>query len=109
MENVSKLIITVGHLANIVGKTFEDKKVDLADLVHLIPLIKEVQSLASVDFKNLGAEFKSYSPAQMAAIRDAFKAEFNIPQDQLEETVERVFSIAVMILDAYHAIKNAKA
>jgi hypothetical protein len=109
MENISKLLIAVGHVSNLVGKTFEDKKVDLADLANLIPLIKEVQALAAVDYKNLSVEFKAYSPAQMAAIRDAFKAEFDIPQDKLEETVERVFNVAVMILDTYYAINASRA
>ncbi len=109
MENVSKLVICVAHVANLVGKTFEDKKVDLADLANLIPLIKEVQGLASVDYKALSVEFKAYSPAQMALIRDAFKAEFDLPDNKIEAIVEQAFGIAVMLLDAYQALKAAKA
>jgi hypothetical protein len=109
MENVSKLVICVAHVANLVGKTFEDKKVDMGDLVNLLPLIKEVQGLASVDYKALPVEFKAYSPAQMALIRDAFKAEFDLPEDKIEAVIEKAFGIAVMLLDAYQAIKAVKA
>jgi hypothetical protein len=93
-----KGLVSVGAaLGSVAGATMEDGKVDVKDLALLPRLIPVFPDLLAIDFSQVVPEAKDLSEAEAAELVALYKAEFDIPQDDVEVKIETVLSLCVRL------------
>lgn len=93
-----KSLVSVGAaLGSVAGATMEDNKVDVKDLALLPRLIPVFPALLAIDFAQVVPEAKDLSEAEAAELVALYKAEFDIPQDDVEVKIETVLSLCVRL------------
>lgn len=99
MDIVSlKGLVSVGAaIGSVAGATMEDGKVDVKDLALLPKLIPVFPALLAIDFKQVVPEAKDLSEAEALDLVEHFKAEFAIPQADVEIKIEAVLALCVRL------------
>ena len=99
MDIVSlKALVSVGAaIGSVAGATMEDGKVDVKDLALLPKLFPVFPALLAIDFKQVIPEAKDLSEGEALELVEHFKAEFAIPQADLETKIEAVLSLCVRL------------
>jgi hypothetical protein len=93
-----KSLVSVGAaLGSVAGATMEDGKVDVKDLALLPRLIPVFPALLAIDFAQVVPEAKDLSEAEALELVALYKAEFDIPQDDVEVKIETVLSLCVRL------------
>ena len=93
-----KSLVSVGAaLGSVAGATMEDGKVDVKDLALLPRLIPVFPALLAIDFAQAIPEAKDLSESEALELVALYKAEFDIPQDDLEVKIETVLSLCVRL------------
>ena len=100
VEELKKIVTVASKLGNIAGKAFEDGKINAADLVLITDLLQVFPLLLSVNFGQAMPEAKDLQQGEVEELISHFKAEFDIPQDSLEVTIETVLDIAITVEQA---------
>jgi hypothetical protein len=92
IDNIKKIVSAVAEFGNITGKVLEDGKVNLADISALTTLPGAVMNFYSAvtNFTELKEEFADLSKEEITELEEYFKTQFDIPQDGVEETIEKV-------------------
>ena len=110
MENVKKIVSIAAVLANVSGASLADGKIGLEDMAHVGQLVMVFPLFAAVDFVKVADEVKDFNMEDAEALVAQFKAEFNIPQESTEVTIEKVMDIVVrvtaLILDLIAVFKR---
>ena len=90
-------------LGGIAGRSYEDGKLSASDLPGaLIDGAAVIPSLISVEWNQLVPEGQDLDPAEQDQLMVHFKKEFDIPQDDLELTIEDVIEdirLGVMVIN----------
>ena len=97
ISSLKSLVFVAASLGNIAGETMEDGKVDAKDLAMIGKLIPVFPALLAIDFKAVIPEAKDLSESEALELVEFFKAQFNIPQDDLEVKIETVLSLCVRL------------
>lgn len=96
--NTAKNIISIAaRLGNIAGKSLDDGKISLADIVLLPSLAMVFVDLIKIEWKKFLPELKTLTDVQQADLISHFKTEFNIPQKSIEVSIESVLSVVVQL------------
>jgi hypothetical protein len=106
IEDLKKVISIGAKLGNLGGKVLEDNKVNAADFVHVGDLVTMFPLMLSVDFAMVMPEAKDIQAGEADEMIAHFKAEFDIPQDNLEVTIETVLDVALTVVNAILKLVN---
>jgi hypothetical protein len=113
IENVKLVCGFACSFANVVGKSYEDKKIDLKDLPLLMEVFSSIKDLMEVDFKAVWPEVKDMDVEEYKILVDFFKAKFDLPQDGIEEKVEKILeyskSLYGLVLALLQLLNKPKA
>ena len=106
IEELKKIVTIGSKLGNIGGKVLEDGKVNPADFVHVGDLVTMFPLLLSVHFDQAIPEAKDIQAGEADELIAHFKAEFDIPQDNLEVTIETVLDVVLTVVNAILKLVN---
>ena len=99
MKELKELVFLGLELGNAVGKSLEDKKLDLADAVYLWPVLQAAPAAVEDASKAL-AEAKAASPSDWAILVEEAKVKFDLADDDKEKAVEAAMDAAVCLVKA---------
>ncbi len=103
IANLLAITGVMASIGNIAGKSYEDGKLSAADLPGaLIDGAAIIPSLISIEWNQLIPEGKDLDQEEQAQLMAHYKAKFDIPQDDLELTIEDVIEdirLAVMVIN----------
>lgn len=88
IENLEKVAKSVGKIGTQVGSALEDGKVNMEDIDEGMAIIMEFPNLSSVKYSQLDDEVKDIDDAEKARLAQVFSESFNLPNDNIEETIE---------------------
>lgn len=110
IENLKKIISVGAKIGNIGGMTFQDGQINKDDLLVLPSFFELFPTLIAVQWTQIVPEAKDISESESAELIDWFKYEFNIPQDNVEVTIEQALSlintVAQFIVNIIKAFKK---
>ncbi len=113
MSNVLNAVSVLAKLGNVGGKVMTDNKIDLADLVVLPEVAMLFPLISTVKWGEIVVEAKALTVAQADAVVAQFKADFNIPQDDLETTIETVIEkiekVSILAIQVVETVKDLVA
>jgi len=97
VKEFKELLKFIAVLASGVGSAMEDGKVSITDILKLLPALKlSKDAIDGID--KIPGELWEANEVDIAALREYFAAEFDIPDDELEATVERAWNAAISFL-----------
>jgi len=94
MKETKELLGFVLALGSACGKSIEDGKIGLGDLMHFISAMRQ----AGDAFEGIGSvpmEWAGMTDVQKEELKAYVVAEFDIPQDALEESIEIGLKVAI--------------
>lgn len=97
VKEFKELLKFIAQLGSGVASALEDGKLSLTDVFKILPALK-LSKAAIEGIELIPAELWEADEVDVAALREYFASEFDIPNDQLEATVERAWSAAVSFL-----------
>jgi len=98
IKETEELIVFIAELGNGIGNAVVDKKWSIGDLIHFVPALKAaIPAFSGID--QVPLEFWDLSEEEQGKIKQRLAEEFDIPEDEAEEFVERAFNIAMDIMD----------
>lgn len=100
VEELKKIVTVASKIGNIAGKAFEDGKINASDLVLVTDLLQVFPLLLALNFGQVMPEAKDLQQSEVEELIAHFKAEFDLPQDSLEVTIETVLDIAITVEQA---------
>ena len=110
IENLKKCFDVMIESGNVAGKVYEDGKITVADVGHLMMVLDELTALGSVDFSLVPKEAKDIDAAEVAQLSEHLKTKFDIPQDQIEQKIEEGVGLLARLVkdsvDVYAYIKS---
>jgi hypothetical protein len=90
IKNLLLVVSVIAGLGNIAGIAYADNKLDATDLPGaLLGGAVLVPKLIEIEWNALVPEAKDLTAEEQAQLIAHFKAEFDIPQDDLEVTIDR--------------------
>ena len=111
IENVKKIIaipVEMGNIGDAIGRTKGADK-----WLKLTGLFDELMALTSVDFKNLGNEFKDMDAVEMAELKKFMADKLDLGDDNVEKVVEKSIEILHLlgdgVLKCFDLVKLIKA
>lgn len=100
MKDLKEVVKLGISLANALGKSLEDGKVDYGDLINLWPVITDLgDAVAGIDAAY--KEFKSLDAAGLGELSAYVKQEFDIPQEHVEVIIESAVELISSVLRTY--------
>ena len=113
IDNVKKLSLATAQLGSAAGKVLEDGKISFSDMAYAMKIVQSFQEFVAVKYAELKLEFKDLDAAEKGVLVQAFNAEFDLPQDSVEASVERLYKLALdlygNLLEASEIVKSWKA
>jgi len=114
ITNLLAMVSVIASIGNIGGKAYEDGKLDASDLPGaLVDGALIVPSLIQIQWNELIPEGKDLTAEEQSQLIAAYKQRFDIPQDNLEVTIEDVLEdVALLVslvkrnIDRIQRIKN---
>lgn len=105
-ENIKKIILSVTEFGNVTGKILEDGKINLNDITLLSSLPGAVMNFYSVvtNFTELKDEVLDLTEEELTELKEYFNKNFDIPQDDFENTVKKVIDGIDIVWDAFQTI-----
>jgi hypothetical protein len=104
--SILKLTVAVGNAAGVVLK---DGKIGLSDFGILIGLTGVVEHFALIDFQAVLPEIKDLKPEEYSDLVDFVQAEFDIPQESVELTIENLLEKSKVLVKAIGSVVSALA
>ena len=105
VDELSKLVVGVGQIASLTWNIFEDGTVDFKDIDEVWKIMKSSQCLVSLSFENLKLEWADLDDDEKQHLINEFKKNFEIPNEAIENIVEKIIDI---ISDLYVIVKKIK-
>jgi hypothetical protein len=97
-DNMKKMVSVIAHTGNLGGKVFDDGQVTKADIVFAPDLFMLFPELFAIQFKMIVPEIKTMSAESILDLVAHFNREFDIPQDNVEWTIEAIMSLITDVL-----------
>jgi len=102
IKETKELIKFASDLGEGIGKSLEDNKWTIGDIYNFVPAAQSAfAGIGGVD--QVLEELKDLDEAEKEELKDYVVEEFDIPQDEAEEYVEKAISIA---LDIWFFVKK---
>ena len=102
-KELKDVVAFVVSLANAVGKSYEDGKFDIGDIVEFITPLRRLY-VAYEGIERIDDELKSLTEAEFAELVEYVKTEFDIPQETVEKVVEYALDVAKALFPLIQAI-----
>lgn len=105
MENLKKALNKILTTVEVVASAYEDKKINWAEWVK----IGGSAIMWTWIFKNIPAIKEDLANATESGINEMMeqvKADFDIPQDKLEDTIEQALSVLLLFLTMMDGLKK---
>lgn len=96
MKETKELIGLALKIANATGAALEDGKVDFVDIVKFTPVVGALAS-GLTGLEMIPSELSKMTEAEYKDLIEWAKAEFDIPQDRVEERVELALDAGLKI------------
>ncbi len=100
IENIKEIVKFVGEFVKAMVKTLEDEHFSFTDLPYFATAGKAL-SAAIKGIGDVSAEFGDMDETERAEIIAFVKDEFDLPDDEVEEFIEKVFRAGIYIADAF--------
>lgn len=98
LKEFKELVVFVAVLGNGIGEALDNGKLEISDILKLLPALR--LSKDAIDGLNeIPAELMEADEEMIANLRQQFIDDFDIPQDEVEATVERAWNAAFYLLD----------
>jgi hypothetical protein len=98
ITELRQLFMAAITMGNACGLAFEDKKIGLGDIHHLMAFIGAAKDLATdVDFKLALPEFKDLDEDEMSELMEIVEENFDLPEEMVEEKVKQIFGLALRL------------
>lgn len=108
VENIIRILDVVIEAGNVGGEIAIIAKDPLAGIVDKLKpaskILDEVYALFKTDFKAVIPEYKDIDSVELAQIYEHFRIKFDIPQDRVEEIVERAFAVLLRLEEDIKAV-----
>jgi len=113
-EDKSELLgAVVGRVSTDIAKILEDNEVSMSDIGTIVKLITDASALIGMDFGKVIEELVCEVEDNKSDVIEAFKSEFQLPNDLKEAYVEAIFDEAFVLLSSslrlYNSIKQIMA
>lgn len=105
VNQLSKLVKSVGEIASLSWNIFEDGTVDFKDIDEIWKLLRAAQCLASLPLEELKLEWADLDDGEREYLVSEFKNSFDIPDDEIEIAIEKIIGI---ICETYSIILKVK-
>lgn len=101
-----KLIGVVCKLANAGGSILQDGKVGINDLSYVWSLLMDadIQAIATLDMAVVAKELGELSEAELEVLRAFVVARLDLPQDNVEATIEQALALGLKLYSAITAV-----
>ena len=96
MKETKDFVLFVAKLMNGIGEATKDGQVTVLDLPAFGPAVAAFPA-AIAGSSNIGAELSAASDADLEDLAAMFAKEFDVPQDALENVVEKSIAVAVAV------------
>ena len=106
IENLKKIISSIAKTGNTCGKAFEDGKLNGGDVVLVPELFFDLSPLFNVEYAQVMPEAKDINTDEANALVAHFNTEFDLPQDNVEWTIESVLSLLGEIVSVAFKLYN---
>ncbi len=97
VDNLIKIGDLVLEGANVLEKMTKEEGSGVAKAAHAMLLFDELMAIPSVDFSKLDDELKELDAEDKEKLNSHFKAKLDLENDKVEESVEKVFSMALKL------------
>jgi hypothetical protein len=106
MKNITETVKTLARFGNLLGAALEDGKINLSDvrLVAQLPEILIGAFSAVTNAEDIREEFRNLDGEKITRLKAAFQAELDIPNDDVERTIEQAADILDTLWDVYQAV-----
>lgn len=105
MKELKELLSFVFALNDAVWKSLEDGQITFGDVVYLYETLKTAgPAIEGID--KIMAEFKNMTAEQREELMAFVREEFDLPNDTIEEIVEKAISIALDVIAFLKQIKK---
>jgi len=97
VDNLIKIADVLLEGANVAEKMLKDEGNTMAKAAHAMLLFDELMMLPSTDFTKLDDEIKELDAEDKSKLEAHFKLKLNLADDQVEQSVERIFSMLLKV------------
>jgi hypothetical protein len=97
IASIKKIISMGAKLGNVCGMAFQDGKLGMDDIALIPQLIQIIPLAIEVKWTEVLPEIKDFSLAEGEELLAHFRNEFDIPQENIEITIELVLSVVLKI------------
>jgi len=102
----TKEVVKFGvELGEAVDRAMSDDKMEVADLVHLVPAFTAAGPAFS-DISLVPKEMKDMDEAESKELMDYVESELDIENDQVEEVIEKSLRAVLALHDVYLAVRG---
>lgn len=110
IAELKKIVSFAARIGCGAGKVLQDGKVTLADFQYGPDFFMAFPILVQINWQMIMPEIKDFSAEETAELVNWFCSEFDIPQDTIEITIEKVLQIitnvVVMVMNLINVFKN---
>jgi hypothetical protein len=106
IEKITKAVEAIAEFGNIAGAALADGKINMEDVSLLTRLPSAGTKVFAVvtNFTDIRKEFADLDQEEKATLIKTFEREFDIPQDNVEATIEQAAALIDVLWDGYQAI-----
>lgn len=104
-KELSELIKLLAAIGNGAGKAAEDGKVSWSDALYFSEAVMAAPK-AIIGIDQVLAELKDLDAAEKVQLGEQIKADFDLPQDQIESVVEKVLQAALHLGEVIELFKK---
>ncbi len=98
IQNLKEVVLFGCEIVNGIVKSYEDEHLDWKDIINFAPAAKAAIP-AIKDVGEIPAEFEDLDEAERKELTDYVSEKFDIPDDRVEEFVEKAFRVGIQIVD----------
>ncbi len=104
-KDTKELLIFGTTLASGIGRALEDGKLSLRDMSELFSIITTANA-AFQGIQNVPEELKDLSKSELQILVAQMKADLDLPNDELEKTIEKGFDFLLKLYDVWDVIRD---
>lgn len=100
IEETKDILAFVMSLGNAVGQSLDDGRMDITDLGNFLQVLTSAPEAISGS-SQIAGELKDLSESEKEELLEFVKEEFDIPQDGLEEKIEKYLDLGARLVDVF--------
>lgn len=107
IKEISELVKLLAEIGNGAGKAAEDGKVSWSDALFFSKAVMSAPA-AIIGIDEVYSELKDLSAQEKDQLKAQLQSDFDIPQDNVEEVVEKVLGAALHLGEVIELFKSLK-